>query len=156
MPASTLRVPIPSPGMVEGCGRGNPQPRDHPWRRDCLCRSLRKTGARAPYFPRLTLKHSCRVQRGFLVDIAVASFALRSASYLITLSARHSTDCGMFTPICFEVLRFITSSPIKSKAHRTQRDGIEPAGTRTNNPRSASKPTRTHENFFTLPLLCQR
>ena len=30
--------------------------------------------------------------------------------YLITLSARPSTLCGMVTPICFAVLRLITSS----------------------------------------------
>jgi hypothetical protein len=29
---------------------------------------------------------------------------------LITLSARNSTDCGIVTPICFAVLRLITSS----------------------------------------------
>jgi hypothetical protein len=30
--------------------------------------------------------------------------------YLITLSARASTFCGIVTPICFAVLRLITSS----------------------------------------------
>ena len=34
----------------------------------------------------------------------------RLLSYLITLSARYSTDCGIVTPICFAVLRLITSS----------------------------------------------
>src|SRR5262245_31763080 len=31
---------------------------------------------------------------------------------------------------------------------------MNPNDTRIPNPRSASKPTRTQENFFTLPLLC--
>src|SRR5262245_21172649 len=33
-----------------------------------------------------------------------------SAFYLITLSARNSTDCGIVTPICFAVFRLMTSS----------------------------------------------
>ena len=31
-------------------------------------------------------------------------------SHLITLSARYSTDCGIVSPICFAVLRLMTSS----------------------------------------------
>ena len=30
--------------------------------------------------------------------------------YLITLSARYNSDCGIVTPICFAVLRLITNS----------------------------------------------
>ena len=38
------------------------------------------------------------------------AFRLTPIAYLITLSARYSIDCGIVRPICFAVLRFITSS----------------------------------------------
>ena len=47
-------------------------------------------------------------------DLLVMSLApdLKSQieNYLMTLSARYSIDCGIVMPICFAVLRLITSS----------------------------------------------
>src|SRR5207248_2326483 len=38
------------------------------------------------------------------------AYCLASIAYLITLSARYSTACGIVTPICFAVLRLMTNS----------------------------------------------
>ena len=40
----------------------------------------------------------------------INSILRNAVSYLITLSARASIDCGIVRPICFAVLRLITSS----------------------------------------------
>src|SRR5207247_11465151 len=41
-------------------------------------------------------------------------------NHLITLSARYSTACGIVRPICFAVLRLITSSNFRSEEHTSE------------------------------------
>ena len=46
----------------------------------------------------------------FMFFSALTLLDTRPSSHLITLSARYSNDCGIVSPICFAVLRLITSS----------------------------------------------
>jgi hypothetical protein len=47
---------------------------------------------------------------------AIQNFFLLPIAYLITLSARVSTLCGIVTPICFAVLRLITNSNLVGRS----------------------------------------
>src|SRR5215471_21135405 len=51
-----------------------------------------------------------RKSKNLLAHLSPHAFRLTTHAYRITLSARYSTVCGIVTPICFAVLRLITSS----------------------------------------------